>query len=135
MSAFEQTLLRGLHWFSSAETQEEPENRLLNLITCIETCLTPRDGNPITTAIAEGAAIIIAHDLAGRRHLKKRIQELYRRRSAISHGGQTALLDSEWTELRHIAGALLVTLIKRKEEFASQRDLLEWIETKKLGGE
>jgi type I restriction enzyme M protein len=32
--------------------------------------LTPRDGNPIGTAIAEGTAIILAHDLESRKRLK-----------------------------------------------------------------
>lgn len=37
---FEETLLRGIHWFADAQVQPEVENRLLSLIACLETFLT-----------------------------------------------------------------------------------------------
>ena len=55
---FERTLLHSVHWYSSSLTQYEIENQFLNLITCLETLLTQRDGNPIRTAIAEGVQFL-----------------------------------------------------------------------------
>jgi hypothetical protein len=45
LTQFEETLLRGIHWFSVAEVQQEAENKLLSMVTCLETFLAPRDGS------------------------------------------------------------------------------------------
>lgn len=132
---FERVVLRALHWVANSQTQEEGENKLLNLITCMETFLTPRDGNPIGTFIAEAVAILLADNLESRKRLKKRVQELYRLRSAVSHGGRKAILDTDLSELENIAGILTMTLVERMDEFPTHKALLEWIESKRLGGE
>lgn len=133
LTDFEKTLLRTLHWFSSSLTQPEIENQLLNMITCLETLLTPRDGNPIGTAIAEGVAILIRTGVENRKILKKKVQEIYRLRSAVSHGGKKEIFESDVKELREISRTLIMTMIKRKDEFKSQKELLNWIEEQKFG--
>ena len=133
LTDFEKTLLRTLHWFSSSLTQHEIENQLLNMITCLETLLTPRDGNPIGTAIAEGVAILIRTGYEDRITLKKKVQEIYRSRSAVSHGGKKEIFESDVKELEEISRTLIKTMIKRKDEFKSQKELLKWIEKQKLG--
>lgn len=115
LTDFEKTLLRTVHWFSSSTTQHEIENQLLNLITCLETLLTPRDGNPIGTAIAEGVAIIIRTGAENRIILKKKVQKIYRLRSAVSHGGKKEIFESDVKELIEISKALIKTMIKRKD--------------------
>ena len=57
LSDFERVLLRGIHWFGNALPQPEPENVLLSLVTCLETFLTPRDGNPIAYALNNWEAL------------------------------------------------------------------------------
>ena len=116
-----------------SQTQQEIENQLLNLIICIEAFLTPKEATPIGTAIAEGVAIILATGLDRKIRLKKRIKEIYGMRSAISHGGRKAILQSDLEELRSVAGDFIMTMISRKEEFKSRQDLLVWIETQKFG--
>jgi hypothetical protein len=55
-------------------------------------------------------------------------------RSAISHGGEKAVLDAELKQLRQLAIALMMRMIQRSDEFGSRKDLLDSIEWKKLGG-
>lgn len=129
---FESTILNTLHWFSNHTIESELENKLLNLITSLECLLTPRDGNPIGTAIAEGVAIILGEDLDQRKKIKKRVKQLYGIRSGVSHGGKKAVLESDLIELRNIVGAIIVKLANRIDDFTSQKDLLNWIEEKKL---
>lgn len=133
LNDFERTLLRGIHWFANSQTEFEIENKFLSLIICLETFLTPRDGNPIGTAIAEGVAILITTGLENRKRLKKRIKKLYQMRSAVSHGGYKAIFDTDLAELRAIAGTLTKLMIDQKDEFPTQKALLEWIEDQKLG--
>jgi hypothetical protein len=132
LTDFERTILRSVHWFASAQVQQEPENKFVNLITCLESFLTPRDGNPIGTAIAEAVAILLADTVDKRKRLKKKMLELYRLRSAVSHGGQKAILDSQLHILKTIAGLFLMLMIENIDGYQSREDLLDWIESKKL---
>ncbi|MBE7549350.1 MAG: hypothetical protein HS127_20230 [Planctomycetia bacterium] len=132
VSEFERILLRSVHWYSSSLTQYEIENQFLNLITCLETFLTPRDGNPIGTAIAEGVVILITTGVENRIALKKEIQKLYGLRSAVSHGGKKEILESDVKELNKIVRRLIMNMIRRIDEFKSQKELLSWIEEQKL---
>jgi len=132
ISNFEEAILQGLHWFATAMTQSENANKLLNLIIVLETFLTPRDNNPIGTAIAEGVAIIRGGNLTERKKVKATIKDFYQKRSGLSHGGKKAVLDQEIVRLRHIAGNIIVWMIKHRGAFQTQKDLLNWIEDKKL---
>lgn len=129
---FKQTILRGIHWFANAQIQLEPENKLTSLVTCLETFLTPKGRDPISNAVAEGVAILIGQNTEERRRIKKTVKDLYGRRSAVSHGGKTAITDSELRELTIIAGELTRTLIARMKNFASRDSLLDWVEEQKL---
>ncbi len=132
LSDFERVLLRGLHWFGNALPQKEPENELLSLVTCLETFLTPRDGNPIGTAIAEGVALLLGNTLDERKKLKKRVKDLYGKRSSVSHGGEKAVLESDLIELREIAKNFIQRMISLGKRIQSQKELLEMIEDQKL---
>ncbi len=135
VSDFEKSLLRSIHWFADCQFQFERENKLLSLITSIETLLTPRDGNPIGTAIAEAVALICATDLKDRKRVKSRVKELYKQRSAVSHGGHKAAMDSDLAELLALVQKLVLWMIGRLGQFKSTKDLFEWIEDQKLGGD
>ena len=132
ISNFEETILQGLHWFATAMTQSENTNKLLNLMIVLETFLTPRDNNPIGTAIAEGVAIIRGKNLADRKNIKTTIRNFYQKRCGLSHGGRKAVLDQEVVRLQHIVGGTIVWMIKNRSKFQTQKDLLNWIEDKKL---
>ncbi len=130
---FERKLLKGIHWFACAQSYIEIENRFLNLITCLETLLTPKDGNPIGTAIAEGVAILVANDLEARKKIKKRVKQLYSVRSAVLHGGKSKILESDINDALNITRSLIMVLIDRLDKFVKYNDLLNFIEAKKLG--
>jgi hypothetical protein len=133
LSDFERTLLRGIHWFGNALCQKEPENELLNLVTCLEAFLTPDDNNPIGTAIAEGVALLLEKALEERKKLKKKVKDVYAKRSGVSHGGKKAVLDSELSELREVTRKLIRRMISHNKAVQSKKQLLEMIEEMKLG--
>jgi hypothetical protein len=129
---FENTLLDAIHWFANAQIEFELPYRLLSLITCLETFLTPQDGNPIGTAIAEGVAIIIGTTLDERKQLKKRVQKLYSMRSAVTHGGRKEVPDADVAELTTLAQTVIMAMIQRKDTLQDRDALLEWILEQKL---
>lgn len=132
INEFESILLRSLHWFASAINQSEIENKFLNLIIAAETLLTPKDGNPITTAIAEGIALILETQVDKRKNLKQLVKRLYGLRSAVSHGGKKVILEADYKTLQAIIGSLILKLLRLKNNFTKQQDLLDWIEDLKL---
>ncbi len=135
LTDFEEALLRAMHWFASALTEPELENELLKLITCLEAFLTPRDGNPIGTANAEGVALLLGKTLDERKKLKKKVRDLYGKRSGVSHGGKKAVLEADLKELREIAKCLIQSMIPLRTSIQSQEELLDHIENMKLGGD
>jgi hypothetical protein len=98
----------------------------------LETFLTPRDGNPIGTAISEGAALLLETTLEERRRMKNRFHELYRLRSGVSHGGEKSISDDAIKELREIVRRLVASMIEFLDKMTSQKDLLQYIEDLKL---
>ncbi len=132
MSDFERTLLKSIHWFSSHSIQPEMENKLLALLISLESLLTPRDGNPIGNAIAEGVAILLGKEVESRKLIKKRVKKLYGIRSGVSHGGNKAVLETDFHELRAIVGSVIMKIITIMDHYKSQKELLEWIEDQKL---
>ena len=67
LNNFEETLLQGIEWFSRSQIQSELKNKLLNLITVLETFLTPGGNDPIQKSIAEGIAILLENDVLRRK--------------------------------------------------------------------
>lgn len=130
---FEMVLLRAIHWIANAHQQIEKENELLNLMTCLKAFLTPRDGSPIRTAIADGVAIILGSNLESRKAIKKRLLSIYGKRSRTSHGGKEAVLAADIAYLRTATLHLTATMIKRKDEFPLQQALFDWLEDQRLG--
>lgn len=131
---FEDVLLRAVHWLASAQAQAEPENALLNLVTCLETFLKPAKADPITATIAEGVAILTAAGLDARKRRKARVKAFYGMRSRLTHEGDGAVLQADLAELTGIALDLVVTMIRRRDEFRTQEDLRNWVEDQKLAG-
>ncbi len=131
---FEDTLLRGVHWYANALTQSEAENVALSLVTCLETFLATVPGERLSDSLAEGVAVALFQSVEERKRMKKRIKELYGLRSAVSHGGSKPILDADRDELMDIAGRFAAYMISRLDDFRyrGQRALPEWWEEQRL---
>ncbi len=138
MTDFEKTLLHGIHWFATSQTQFEKENEFLNLMTCLETFLTPSGTTLISPSlanlVAEGTARLLTAELKNRMALKERLKSLYGARSGVSHGGEKAILESDLADLRSIAKELIFQMIERKDEFPTHKALLKWLDERRLAG-
>lgn len=132
INSYENALLRAVHWFSASRMQLESENALLNLITSIEVLLTPRNGDPIGTAIAEALALLLEDSFESRKRIKDRFKKLYRCRSAVSHGGKNSDLKSDLYDLIQLAYSLLIYVCKNHDKFNDHESLIRYIEELKL---
>lgn len=134
LTDIERGIIRGVHWMADAVCQPQPENALLSLITCLETYLTREGHDPISSSVAEGVAIALGRDLESRKKLKRKVKEFYRKRSTISHGGDSAVLKLELDALSEIVGSMTMWMIRHHNQWATRVQLLEWIEDQKLAG-
>jgi Apea-like HEPN len=134
LNPFERAILRSIHWFASSQEHKNKANRLLNLITCLETFITPESDGSIASAVSEGTAIIIVNTVEERKRLKEKVMKLYKLRSNITHGRPDPILDSELRILEWIAGSFIKIMIERMNEFSSTKELRNWLEMKRLSG-
>ncbi len=133
INQFEKSILKAIHWFSLSEQQIEKQNKVLMLITCLETFLTQETGYPIRLTVAEGTAMIIRDNLDDRKKLKKRINYFYKQRSSLSHGGSSnKILNSEIKELKGYVFSFIKTMIERRIEFKTCNELMDWLEDQRL---
>jgi len=125
-------VLSAVFWCAKAQLQTLPEFRLLCLMASLESILNPRGDRPVRMGIAEGVALLIGKSLPDRRNLRDFIARLYDLRSSVSHGGHAEVLESELGWLTSIAGAVIFELLKKVDEFKSQKELLSWIDDLRL---
>jgi hypothetical protein len=131
---FQKMVLSGIRWFAASERQDTPEIAFVNLVTCLENCLTP-GGERISASIAEGCAILLENELEDRLELRDKVSKIYSTRNKILHHGGTIaskVEESQLDDLRVIAQNLLAILIKRIDEFKDKKELLSWILRQKL---
>jgi hypothetical protein len=122
---FERCILRSIHWFANAHTSMQPKYILLSLMSSIEAFLNPPDHTKVTSAIIEGVAAL--EGTKGYTYRKKRIEKLYDKRSALSHGDLTDIMERDISELRAIAFYLIHQMLQRTDEFTTQEQLFESI--------
>jgi hypothetical protein len=82
--------------------------------------------------VAEGGALLTGQNLEQRRQLRDFIMKLYDLRSSVSHGGHPEVLESDLMRLTSIAGVVIFELMKKIEDFKDQKELLLWLDDKRL---
>lgn len=132
LNAWEKDLLRAVHWFATSQAQVELPNRLLNLSTAVETLLTEGRGG-ITASVSENVALLVGLSFEDRKRVKRIVSDMYGNRSAVSHGGNKEPVESEVNEFRSIVASLIKTLLRRKSELSSKKQLYNWLEEQRLG--
>jgi hypothetical protein len=88
----------------------------------------PGDHEKVTIAIIEGVAALGGKQ--GFSYTKKRMDSLYEKRSALSHGDRAEIMERDISELRAIAFYLIHQMLQRRDEFTTQEQLYE--EVKKI---
>jgi hypothetical protein len=135
-SEMERSLLRAVHWFAESQAQATPANRLLNLITCLETLLGPPRNTEvsITQTIAERTALILLKDCESRRKLKQSIAGWYDTRSGLTHGDADIVSELTAKAIRPYVVELVRFLLAHRHDLQDKQALSRWFERSRLGG-
>lgn len=134
LSEMEQALLRAVDWFAQSQAQATPANRLLNLITCLETLVGPKDGVAITRTVAERTALILLGDYEKRRKLKQAIAAWYDTRSGLTHGDADIVSELTAKAVRPYVIELVRFLLARRHDLPDKNALEAWFDRSRLGG-
>lgn len=128
----EEALIRSIHWFSVALTQNENSNAFLFLIVALESLFKAQPGSSIGGTVAESSAFLMSDTLKGRKKIIAIMRKYYGKRSGVAHGGNKSVTDSELYTLVNIVGTIIMVTIDKLDDFFSQDDLMAWIEELKL---
>lgn len=131
-SDFEESLIRSIHWFSVALTQDENSNAFLFLIVALESLFKPEKGNSIGGTVAESVAFLMSDNLEGRKKVISIVRDYYGKRSGVAHGGKKSISDIDRFTLVNIAGTSIMKAIQKLSDFTSQKQFMNWIEDQKL---
>jgi hypothetical protein len=131
-SNFEESLIRSIHWFSVALTQNENSNAFLFLIVALESLFKAERGNSIGGTVAESVAFLMSDNLEGRKKVISIMRDYYGKRSGVAHGGKKGISDIDCYTLVNIAGTSIMKAIQKLSDFTSQEQFMEWIEDQKL---
>lgn len=128
----EEALIRAIHWFSIALTQNESNNTFLFLIVALESLFKVERGNSIGGTIAESMAFITADNIDARKRVISIVRGYYGKRSGVAHGGKKSISDTELFTLMNMVVDTIMTVIEKLKYFSSQNELMNWIEEMKL---
>ena len=128
----EEALIRSIHWFSVALTQNENGNAFLFLIVALESLFKAESGNSIGGTVAESVAFLMSDNREGRKNIISLVREYYGKRSGVAHGGKKSISDTDLYTLINIVGTTIKVSIEKLSEFDSQKQLMGWIEDMKL---
>ena len=129
---FEDTLIKTVHWFSVALTQDETGNTFLFLIIALESLFKNEPGNSIGGTVAESVAFLLSEKFKERKKLITLMRKFYGKRSAVAHGGKKSISDSDLYTLTRLVCNSIMIAIKKIDEFPSQKKFMTWIEEVKL---
>ncbi len=128
---FDNMIIQGIHAFAKSYTQNERQDQLLSLITCLETFLKADREDRIKEAVAIGVAHILGKK-EDRMNLYEVIGQSYSTRSGLTHGSDREILDVELHKLRDIVGDFLEWMIKQ-DKFKTLKELSAWLLQQRLG--
>lgn len=128
----EESILKGIHWFSVALTQNENSNSFLFLIVALESIFKPQRGNSIGGTVAESVAFLLSDNLDGRKQLLSIVRDYYGKRSGVAHGGNKTIADQELFTLIYIVFTTIKAVIDKSTKMKSQKELMNFIEEIKL---
>lgn len=123
---FERCILRSIHWFANAQTPMQPDYVFLSLMASIEAFLNPPSHEKVTIAIVEGIAALGGEQ--GYTYTIKRVEKLYEKRSALSHGDHAEITERDISEIRAMAFYLIHQTLQYTDEFTTQKQFYEFIE-------
>ena len=130
---FETLLLNTSILYSKAAFTAEPLEKLVHILSALESTLLKNGNEPIQQNLAERLAMFTSQELAERKSIIKSVKTVYRLRSRYLHHGHSASeLDEFIYFFRHV-WIFYTKLLGVSQAFANKAEFLETLDDHKLG--
>ncbi len=129
----EKLIMRAVHWFSDAELQRNPSNKLQSYVTCLDMFFSSRDGEA-TAAVQDGVAYLLGDSVEQRMEIHKFVGEAYEYRSRASHEGAELHLPEMIVKLKSLTANFLAIVAQRRADFQTKKALKQWVYAQRMAG-
>lgn len=133
VAEFESTVLSMAFLYSKAAFTSDPLEKLVHMLSALESTLLRDENEPIQQNLAERIAVFTSQELSERKAIIKNIKYVYGLRSKyLHHGHQSSDLDELSTFFLRV-WLFYVQLVANARKFKSKAEFLDAIDDHKLG--
>lgn len=132
-TAFHQAVYDGLMIYSKAAFTPDTAEKLLYILTSLESTLLKSENEPIQQNLAERLAVLLERTLDGRKSIIRTVRSTYGLRSKYLHHGRTLADDDLLTAFLDIAWRFWMVALSNLERFQHREQFVEAIDDQKLG--
>ena len=131
-SGFEEKVLDALGLYSKSTLLSEPQDKLVYMLSAIESILLKNISEPIQKNIGERMAMLIGKTYDERKAIINDVDNIYRIRSRFLHHGYTIDELELLARFMKSVWKFVITLIGKVEEFKTKEEFIEHLEKMKL---
>lgn len=129
---FKRAILNALIIYSKSAFTAEPVEKIIYILSSLESMLLKNETEPIQQNLAERMAIFIARDLAARKKVISNVKSIYGVRSRyLHHGHQRSEIDSI-TEFMNSTWVFYVHVLANANQFSTRLEFVSAIDDAKL---
>jgi hypothetical protein len=132
ITPFEADILRAVHWFADAQTQNDTENSFVSLAISLEVLCGPEADEPAGSTISDNVALLACDGVDSRIAMKQKVRDLYRLRSKISHGRGSGISDKDLVSLRDVVVSVIKSAMSLRDNWQDRAEFTRWLERKKF---
>ncbi len=130
--SFENKVLNFLFLYSKASFTDEPVEKIVYVLSALESILLRSDNEPIQQNLGERLAFFISDQLEERKKIIKNLRSAYSIRSKYIHHGSSSSELETIKEFLFFVFRFFVLLINNCHLFGQKEDFLNYIDDKKL---
>ncbi|PHR66109.1 HEPN domain-containing protein [Alcanivorax sp.] len=134
LSSYEETVLNLAFLYSKSAFTSDPLEKLVYILSALESTLLKNQSEPIQQNIAERMAFFICEDGGSRKEVIRNLKVVYGFRSQYLHHGHSIAELKELSLFFKNFWAFFVCAINNYRYFRDKNHLIEFIDNKKFGG-
>ncbi len=137
-SDLQRRVLSAVDWIGKGLRDNDPARSLVQFMFALEALLQAQAGGVTITSsvmaqLAEASAFILGRTLARRLEIERLVKHLYGRRSAVAHGGASAVSEIDRLDALWIVRDVVVTITTDAglSGLQSAKEVLDWVQRTK----
>ncbi len=132
-------IMRTIDWMGRSQRDVDPVRKFVQLVFAIESLLTYQEENilvspSIAATLSEGFAFLLGEDRDQRLSIYRDINDIYKKRSALVHGGKKTISTEDISNASELLHKVLLRITTKQPfvDFTAIKGVVEWIKTQKF---